>query len=144
MYFEELKVGLKLPGTKITVTEAHVVLYGSLVGDLHPMHFNELWCQENTPWKTRIAHGMLTASLACPSIVVVLGDEAATHLSEEFTFKSPVFMGDTIITEIEVIELAPKKNWGLVKMRYTTKNQRNEVVLEAVSTCGIRYKPKLE
>ena len=50
MYFEELELGMKLPGTKMTVTEAHVVLYGSLVGDLHPMHFNELWCQENTPW----------------------------------------------------------------------------------------------
>ncbi len=142
MYFEELEVGLKLPGTSMTATEAHVVLYGSLVGDLHAMHFNELWCQENTPWKTRIAHGMLTASLACPSIVAVLGDEAATHLSEEFTFKAPVFFGDTIVTEVEVIELTPKKNWGLVKMKYISKNQKGEVVLEAISTCGARYKPK--
>lgn len=142
MYFEELEVGLKLPGTSMTATESHVVLYGSLVGDLHAMHFNELWCQENTPWKTRIAHGMLTASLACPSIVAVLGDEAATHLSEEFTFKAPVFFGDTIITEVEVIELTPKKNWGLVKMQYISKNQKGEVVLEAISTCGACYKPK--
>ena len=144
MYFEELKLGMKLQGTIMTVTEAHVVLYGSLVGDLHPMHFNELWCQENTPWKTRIAHGMLTASLACPSIVPVVGDEAATHLSEEFTFKAPVLFGDTINTEIEVIELSPKKNWGLVKMKYISKNQKGEVVLEAISTVGVRYKSKPE
>lgn len=142
MYFEELELGMKLPGTTMTVTEAHVVLYGSLAGDLHPMHFNELWCQENTPWKTRIAHGMLTASLACPSIVTIVGDEAATHLSEEFTFKSPVLFGDTVITEIEVIELTPKKNWGLIKMKYISKNQRGEVVLESVSTCGVKYKNK--
>ena len=142
MYFEELNVGLRLLGTSMTVTEAHVVLYGSLVGDLHPMHFNELWCQENTPWKTRIAHGMLTAALACPSIIPVVGDEAATHLSEEFTFKAPVLLGDTITTETEVIELLPKKKWGLVKMKYTSRNQKGEVVLEAISTCGVRYKPK--
>jgi acyl dehydratase len=42
----------------------------------------------------------------------------------------PVFIGDTIYPELEVSELIPKKNNGVVKFKTRVKNQKSEVVLE--------------
>lgn len=142
MYFEDLKAGYKFRGTSITVTEAHIVLYGSLCGDFHPFHMNKEFAEKNAPGNQRVAHGMLTASLVVPSVAAIGEPEAAaTHLGETFTFRHPVFIGDTITTECEITEATPKKNWGLVKVRYLTKNQRDEVVLEGEGTLGIKFKP---
>jgi len=143
MYFEDLEVGQKFRGTSITVTEAHIVVFGSITGDLAWLHFNEERCKQ-TPFGRRIAHGMLTASLAVPSIVPIIGDEAVTHLSDTFTYRDPVFIGDTITTECEIVELQPKSKWGLVRIRFTTRNQHGRVVMEGETAVGVRYRPKEE
>jgi len=141
MFFEDLKVGQRFPGTSLTVTEAHIVVFGSITGDRAWLHFNEEMARK-TPFGRRIAHGMLTASLALPSIVPIAGDEAVTHLSDAFTYRDPVLIGDTITTECEIAELVPKSKWGLVRIRLVTRNQQGRVVMEGETTVGVRYKPQ--
>lgn len=141
MFFEDMKVGQKFTGTSITVTEAHIVIYGSLAGDRAWLHFNEEKASKS-PFGKRIAHGMLTATLALPSVVPILGDDAMTHLSDTFVFRDPVFIGDTITTECEIADLIPKSKWGLVKFKLTTRNQHGKVVMEGEIAMGARYKAK--
>lgn len=140
MYFEEIEKGYKFAGTSLTVTEAHITLFGSLSGDFHPLHMNEEFARK-TQFGRRIAHGMLTASLAVPSILP-LTRHAYSHLGEYFTFREPVLIGDTITTECEVVAAEPKAKWGLVRIRLTTRNQRGGLVLEGESVLAIRYKSK--
>ena len=140
MYYEEFDIGQRFPGTSITVTESHIVQFGHLSGDLHPFHMNEEFMR-STPFGHRIAHGMLTASLAVPSVAVLVGKDAASHLGEQFTFRSPVLIGDTITTECEVAAKEPKRKWGVVRFRLLTKNQRGELVMEAESVMALKYRP---
>ncbi len=141
MYFEDLQVGQKFRGTSLTVTEAHIVEFGSITGDRAWLHFNEEMASK-TPFGGRIAHGMLTASLAMPSIVPILGDEAVTHLSDTFTYRDPVLIGDTITTECEIADLQRKTKWGLLRIRYTTRTQKGNTVMEGETVVGVRYKPQ--
>ena len=140
-YFEQLKVGGKFLGTSITVTESHIVFYGCLVGDLAPLHMNAEYVKKHSPFGTRIAHGMLTASLVVPSMAN-LDAHIIHHLGEKFAFKGPVLIGDTISAEWEVIRLTPKKEWGIVDIQMVVQNQRGEVILVGESTVAVRYAPK--
>ncbi|MEE9202550.1 MAG: MaoC family dehydratase [Dehalococcoidia bacterium] len=140
MFYEEFEVGQKFAGTSITVTETHIVMFGHLSADLHPFHMNDEFMKA-TPFGRRIAHGMLTASLALPSVSVLLGNDAASHLGEHFTFRNPVLIGDTITTECDVAGKEPKRNWGIVRFRLLTRNQRGELVLEAESVMALKYRP---
>ncbi len=141
MYFEELSIGQKFPGTTVTVTEAHIVNFGAITGDWGPLHFNEEVAAKSVFGK-RIGHGMLTASLAMSSVVPIMGNEAATHLSDDFTYKDPVLIGDTITTECEVLELQPKSKWGLVRLKLVVRNQHGRAVLEGATALGFHYRAK--
>ncbi len=140
MLYEDFEPGQKFPGNSITVTESHIVMFGHLSGDLHPFHMNDAF-MKTTPFGQRIAHGMLTASLAVSCVSPLLGKDAASHLGEHFTFRNPVLIGDTISTECEVASKEPKRNWGIVHFRLLVRNQRDELVMEAESVMALKYKP---
>ena len=59
-YADELKPGMSESFTK-TVTESDVQKFGEISGDMNPAHFDEEYAK-TTPFKTRIAHGVLSAS----------------------------------------------------------------------------------
>lgn len=141
MYFDDIKKGYKFPGTSITVTETHIVNYAGISGDFNRFHMNESFMKQFR-WGKRIAHGMLTASLVVPSVAPIVGNEALSHLSDSFTYRNPVFIGDTIATECEVLELVPKQKAGVVKIGFLTKNDRGEVVMEGETVLLMAYRPK--
>lgn len=141
MFYEELAVGQKFGGTTVTVTETHVVTFGSITHDWAPLHMNEEAARQSQ-FGGRIAHGMLTASLAISSVVPIMGMEGATHLSDTFTYRDAVRIGDTISTACEVTELLPKRQWGLFRLKLVTRNQHGTVVLEGETLLGVRYRPK--
>lgn len=138
MYFEELQVGQEFRGTWMTVTEAHVVMFGSITGDLSPGHMNAEF-MSRSPFGGRIAHGMLNASIAVASVYPILSQHAATYLGCQFNFRDPVMLGDTIKTACKVVELTPKSHWGLMRLQLTTTNQHGQTVLEGEMAMGIRY-----
>lgn len=139
MYFEDFSLGQKLPGPRLTVTEAHVVNFGTLTGDWAMLHFDEEMAKRHT-FGRRIAHGMLTASLAMGPMSQIMGREAATHLEDSFVYRDPVFLGDTIEVFYDVLELLPKSKWGLVKLSMEVRNQHDKVVMTGWTKVGVRYK----
>lgn len=110
-----------------TVSEADVVLFGGVSGDLNPAHFNEEYSKK-TMFKGRIAHGMLSASYISTVLGMQLPGPGTIYLSQELKFTAPVKFGDTITATAEVIERIEEKN--RITLETICINQRGEVVVK--------------
>ncbi|HIJ56986.1 MAG TPA: MaoC family dehydratase [Deltaproteobacteria bacterium] len=123
---KELKVGESAEFTK-TISESDVYLYAGVTGDLNPAHINEEYAK-NTFFKTRIAHGLLSAGL----ISTVLGNElpgpGSVYIRQELNFLAPVHIGDTVTAQAEVIEILSEEN--RVKLKTACINQNGVTVLD--------------
>jgi len=104
---DKLKVGDVAEFAK-TVTETDIYLYAGITGDFNPAHVNEAYAK-TTFFKTRIAHGMLTAGFISAIIANQLPGPGTIYLKQDLSFLAPVHMGDTITGRVEVIELNVEK-----------------------------------
>jgi 3-hydroxybutyryl-CoA dehydratase len=107
LYFEDLAVGQEAVYTK-TVGEADIVLYAGVSGDTNPVHLDAEFAA-TTPFKERIAHGMLSAGFISTVIGTKLPGPGAIYLSQSLRFKAPVRIGDTVLARARVTALDPAK-----------------------------------
>jgi 3-hydroxybutyryl-CoA dehydratase len=126
----ELALGEKARFTK-TISEHDVYAFAGVTGDFNPVHIDAV-SAEASPFGARIAHGMLTASLVSTVLGMQLPGPGAIFVAQGTRFLKPVFIGDTITAEAEVVELLVDRN----RVRLATRclNQRGEVVAEGEST----------
>lgn len=108
LYFEDLSVGMRDSFDK-TVMSSDVVGFAEVSGDRNPIHLSEHFAAK-TPFKTRIAHGLYTASLISAILGTRLPGPGAIYLSQSLNFRAPVKIGDTVTVAVEVVELIPEKN----------------------------------
>lgn len=134
----ELKVGDSAQFAK-TVSEADVYLYAGVTGDLNPAHINEQYA-EQTYFKTRIAHGMLTAGFVSAVIGCHLPGPGSVYLSQELKFLAPVKIGDTITAQVEIIGLDAEK--GRATLSTECFNQNGEKVLTGTALVSPPRPPK--
>lgn len=122
-----------------TVSESDIYLYAGITGDFNPAHVNEEYAKK-TFFKTRIAHGMLTAGF----ISAILGSKfpgpGTIYMKQELSFMAPVHMGDTITARVEVIEVIREKN--RVKLKTTCTNQEGTTVLDGEALISAPKPPK--
>jgi 3-hydroxybutyryl-CoA dehydratase len=123
---EELKVGDTAEFGK-TISESDIYLYAGITGDFNPAHVNHVYA-ESTFFKTRIAHGMLSAGLISAVLANQLPGPGTIYLKQELRFLTPVRIGDTIIARVEVIELILDKN--RVRLKTVCINQEGILVLD--------------
>ena len=123
---DELKIGETQQFAK-TISESDVYQYAGITGDLNPAHINEEYAS-TTFFKTRIAHGMLTAGFISAIIGTRLPGPGTIYIGQNLSFKAPVRIGDTIAASVEVTEIIEEKN--RVKMKTTCVNQDGIVVLD--------------
>lgn len=135
---DEIKVGDTAQTAK-TVAESDIYLYAGITGDFNPAHVNEEYAR-NTFFKTRIAHGMLTAGFVSAVIANRLPGPGTIYLKQELTFLAPVKIGDTITARVEVSEVIYEKN--RVRLRTTCTNQEGTVVLEGEALISPPKRPK--
>lgn len=122
----EMKVGDFAEFAK-TVSETDVYLYAGISGDFNPAHLNQAYA-EKTFFKTRIAHGMLTAGFISTILGTKLPGPGTIYLKQSLAFLAPVRIGDTITARAEVIELNAEKN--RVRFKTTCSNQEGKTVLD--------------
>jgi 3-hydroxybutyryl-CoA dehydratase len=107
LYFEDLALSMTERLAK-TVAASDVVGFAEVTGDRNPIHLSEHFAAK-TPFGTRIAHGLYTASL----ISAVLGTRppgpGAIYISQTLHFRAPVKIGDTVEVNVEVAELMAEK-----------------------------------
>ena len=108
---QELRIGDSDQVQK-TISETDVYLYAGITGDLNPAHLNEEYAK-NTFFKTRIAHGMLTAGLISTVLGNKLPGPGTIYLHQSVDFLAPVRFGDTITAIAEVAEMGSHLNYTL-------------------------------
>ncbi len=97
-----------------TVSESDVYLFAGITGDFNPAHVNETYA-EGTFFKTRIAHGMLSAGFISAVLANQLPGPGTIYLKQDLVFLAPVRIGDTITARVEIVELVREKNRARLK-----------------------------
>ena len=122
-----------------TITETDIYLYAGITGDFNPAHVNEVYAK-NTFFKTRIAHGMLTAGFISAIIANQLPGPGTIYLKQDLSFLAPVHIGDTITGRVEIMELIPEKN--RVRIKTTCSNQDGVIVISGEGLVSPPKAPK--
>ena len=134
-YMEDLQLGDRFSsGRGRTITESDLVTYSAFSGDWSSLHTDAEWCEKEGPFDGRIAHGCLTLSAATGFEFNMLADGQDKMLAfygmDRIRFVKPVFIGDTIHLEGEIIGLEDKDDKrGVLLVHQEIKNQRGEVVV---------------
>ena len=131
--FNEFKVGDKFTTASRTITEADVVNFAGLSGDFNPLHTDEEF-GKSTPFKGRVAHGMLSVAVAT-GLANQLGIFEGTTialLSMTINYKGAVKFGDTIHLVLKVVEKkeTSKGDKGIVTFDTTIYNQNDDSIVE--------------
>ena len=148
LWFEEFEIGttyLHRPGR--TVTEADNVLFTTLTMNTQSLHLDAAWAAEQPGFRgERLVNSMFTLSTLVGLSVtqLTLGTIVANLGFSEVSFPKPVFHGDTLHVETEVIELRESKSrpdQGIVTFLHRAYNQRDELVASCKRSGLQRKKP---
>jgi len=135
--FEQLNVGDRGQFSK-TVTDADIYLFAGVTGDLNPAHIDEEYAR-GTFFKTRIAHGMLSAGFISAVIGTRLPGPGTVYMRQTLDFLAPVRIGDTVTATVEVVEKLEKQR---VRLKTTCTNQEGVAVLDGEALVSPPRPPK--
>jgi 3-hydroxybutyryl-CoA dehydratase len=106
-YADELKPGMSESFTH-TVSESDVQKFGEISGDMNPAHFDEAYAA-TTPFKTRIAHGVLSSSFISTVLGMKMPGPGTIFMQLLTRFKAPVRIGETVTATCTVREVNVEK-----------------------------------
>lgn len=127
-----LRVGMGAEYAK-TVTEADIVLFAGLSGDLNPMHIDEEFAAA-TKFGGRIAHGMLSASFVSTVLGMKLPGPGAIYVSQTLRFLAPVHAGDTVRAQARVVAIDTERRRVTLETRCLV---RGTAVLEGTAELAV-------
>ncbi|MGD9679673.1 MAG: MaoC family dehydratase [Candidatus Obscuribacterales bacterium] len=110
-----------------TVTGEDIVAFANVTGDRNPVHLDEEHARQ-TPFKRRIAHGMLTGSYISTVLGTILPGPGTIYLEQNLKFRAPVFIDDTITARVTVESYDEAK--GIAVLKTDCVNQDGKVVIE--------------
>jgi 3-hydroxybutyryl-CoA dehydratase len=106
-YLEDLTIGMESSYQK-TITETDIDAFAALTGDTNPVHLDSEYAA-TTPFKARIAHGMLSAGLISTVLGTQLPGPGCIYLEQQIKFKAPVFIGDTLVATVTVADINQRR-----------------------------------
>ena len=127
----QISIGQKAKRS-LTLTADHVKTFADLSGDYNPLHFDETFVAK-TKFKKLVVQGGLTTGLLHALVAMDMPGPGTVFLSQDWKFTSPVFIGDTITAEAEVISKHETKPVTQLKIKIT--RQDGETVLEGEAWC---------
>lgn len=116
----------------IALTAEHVQTYARLTGDYNPLHFDETFAS-NTRFKRLVVQGGLTTGLLHALVAMDLPGPGTVFLSQNWKFTAPVFIGDTITAEAEVLSVHETK--PVSQLKFKVSRHDGETVLEGEAWC---------
>jgi len=145
LYFEDFIIGVEHVTRGRTITESDVMNFAGLSGDFIELHTNEEYARQS-PYGRRIAHGMLTLSIATGLMTrmnLVTDTVVAFYGIDKLRFVKPVFIGDTIQVRKRVADAMAKGGVsGVVTFDTTVVNQKEEAVLVYRDKLVIKKRPE--
>jgi acyl dehydratase len=145
LWFEEFEVGQRIITSGRTITESDIVTFAGLSGDYNQIHTDAEFSSK-TPFGKRVAHGLLVLSIASGLAMrtgVMEGTVIAFREINNWKFSLPVFIGDTVFTELHIIETKriSRLGGGSLVIELSVKNQHNEVAMKGTWTALVASKP---
>jgi acyl dehydratase len=116
----------------ITLTAHHVRAYAEMTGDYNPLHFDADFTSK-TKFEKLVVQGGLTTGLLHALVAMDLPGPGTVFLSQNWKFTAPVFIGDTITAEAEVVSVHATKPVTHLKM--IIRRQDGETVLDGEAWC---------
>ncbi|PZM10571.1 MaoC family dehydratase [Rhizobium tubonense] len=145
-YFDEWSVGDRIVhDIRRTVTETDNLLITTLSHNPQPLHLDAEYAA-GTEFGRIVVNGVFTFALTVGLSVAdtTLGVLVANLGYDKVVMPKPVFIGDTLRVETEVVELRPsgsRPEAGIVAFRHVTFNQRGEIVCQCLRTAMLKRKP---
>jgi acyl dehydratase len=116
----------------MTLTGKHVKDYADLTGDYNPLHFVEEYAA-GTSFGRLVVQGGLTTGLLHALVAMEMPGPGTVFLNQNWQFTAPVFIGDTITAEVEVLKVHESK--PVTQLKITITRQDGEVVLKGEAWC---------
>jgi itaconyl-CoA hydratase len=145
-YFEDLEIGMMIQhDLGRTLTEADNVLFNSLTMNTQPLHINEDFASK-TQFGKRIVNGIFTLGLVVGISVsdITQGTIVANLGYENITHPNPLFHGDTIYVQTEILakrESRSNPDRGIITMKHTGRNQNGVVCMEVTRSALFLKRP---
>src|SRR2546422_6230040 len=117
----------------LTLTSEHVKTFAQLTGDYNPLHFDPEFAAR-TRFGKLVVQGGLTTGLLHALVAMDLPGPGTVFLSQSWKFTAPVYIGDTITAEAEIVSVHAAKPVCQLKVRVT--RQTGETVLEGERRVG--------
>jgi acyl dehydratase len=133
----DLKVGQRA-SRSLELTPHHVKTFAELSGDYNPLHFDEAFAA-GTRFGRLVVQGGLTTGLLHALVAMDMPGPGTVFLSQNWKFTNPVFIGDTITAEAEVLSVHETKPVCRLKVRVS--RQDGETALEGETWC-YTFKPQ--
>jgi acyl dehydratase len=131
-YLEEFEVGAVYKHWPAkTVTEADDHLFCLLTMNHHPLHINDVYAHQSQQGRNVVVGSLVYSIMLGMSVGDVSGKAIANLATEELSHPAPVFHGDTLFVESEVLELRPsesKPDRGIVKVKTDAYKQDGTLV----------------
>ncbi len=127
----DLFVGKKATRT-LTLNADHDQTFADLTGDYNPLHFDESFTAK-TKFKRLVIQGGLTTGLLHALVAMDMPGPGTVFLSQNWKFTAPVFIGDTITAEAEILSIHESKPVTQLKIKVTREGV--ETVLEGEAWC---------
>ncbi len=148
LYFEEFEVGQVYTSVGRTITESDIVTFAGLSGDYNQIHTDAEFTK-TTPFGQRVAHGLLVTSIASGLVTLsglIEGTVIAFREMASWKFTKPVFIGDTVHVQSEIVSTKGLRRLGggAVDLEVSVLNQKEEVVMKGIWKVLIASKPEVE
>ena len=145
LYFEDFALGLTYKTYGRTLTDADLVQFAGISGDFNPVHMDKETAQ-STPFRGRVAHGMLVQSIAT-GLAVQMGIFHGTLVAiagMDIAWKSPARVGDTLRVTMEVVEVdpSPKPKRGKIRFGVLVQKEDDTVLAESSWNTVVSRRPK--
>ena len=133
-YFEDFSAGQRYTTDRRTITEADHINFTTAFGFFEPLFMDRAYVAHETPYKKPIVPGALTFSVAEGLTILsgILHGTGLAFLGVELKVVKPVFIGDSISVEIEVLDKrhTQKPDRGIVFFFHRVSNQDDAPVME--------------
>jgi 3-hydroxybutyryl-CoA dehydratase len=144
-YFDQFVSGQKITTAGRTITETDIVTFAGLSGDYNQIHVDAEYSKQS-PFGQRVAHGILGLAVASGLAVqtgVMEGTVVAFREINDWKFIKPIFIGDTIHVEMEVLETKELRRIGAgsVVIAMSVINQNGEIVMKGTWNTLIALRP---
>lgn len=131
-YFEDFVVGEKFILPSRTMTDALFAAFQLASGDNHPVHYDVEYCRTRG-MPNMLAHGFQVVAQTCGGAGLfahMVEDSLKGFIEQSSRFLGMVFVGDTLYVTLEVTGLAPNRSTGVLTLKSTVHNQRDELVMD--------------